>query len=85
VAQVHAPILGAILVCPLRGTCHLPLPIIAMNVAQLVHELALIAHIAVVVALLPKNAGGMTQVSAQNPGANLGHQTYPVSPVSRKK
>jgi hypothetical protein len=45
-----------------------------MNVAQLVHELALIAHVAVVVALLPEDAAGSSQVSAQKRGANLGHR-----------
>jgi hypothetical protein len=52
-----------------------------MNVAQLVHELALIADVAVVVALLLKNAPGNSQVSAQNRGANLGHPPWRTLPV----
>ena len=46
-----------------------------MNVAQFLHELALIADVAVVVTLLPEDAAGNSQVSAQKRGANLGHLT----------
>ena len=48
-----------------------------MDVAQLLHELALVADVAVVVALLPEDAAGSSQVSAQNRGANLGHPPKP--------
>ncbi len=46
-----------------------------MNVAQLLHELERIADVAVVVALLPEDAAGNSQVIAQKWGANLGHPT----------
>ena len=54
-----------------------------MDVAQLLHELALVADVAVVVALLPEDAAGSprlapksgarTWATRQNRGANLGH------------
>ena len=55
-----------------------------MDVAQLLHELALVADVAVVVALLPEDAAGSSQVSAQKrcatwapgPPAKTGARTW---------